>query len=77
MQGDKPTGLIHTYTISTCDANGNALSTLASGEFSNIQNNPIAQTVSFKTVKTRYIKLKADRMVNPGEKIRFSKIGVR
>ncbi len=76
VQGDKPTGLIHSYTISTCDANGNTTGTLASGEFSNIQNNPITQTVSFKTAKTRYLKLKADRMVTPGEKIRFAKIGV-
>ena len=77
MQGDKPTGLIHSYTVSTCDANGNAIATLASGEFSNIQNNPITQTVSFKATKTRYLKLKADRMVTPGEKIRFAKIGVK
>lgn len=77
MQGDKPTGLIHSYTVSTCDANGNAMATLASGEFSNIQNNPITQTVSFKATKTRYLKLKADRMVTPGEKIRFAKIGVK
>ena len=69
-------GLIHTYSISTCDANGNVQKTLKKDEFSNIQNNPILQTVTFPTVKTRYLKFKAERMVKAGENMNYEALGV-
>jgi alpha-L-fucosidase len=35
---------------------------LASGEFSNIVNNPIWQTIKFQPVKAKILKLDADRL---------------
>ena len=64
-------GLIHSYTLSTDKK------LLKKGEFSNIQNNPILQSVYFTPTSTRYIILKADRMVNKDERIGFSEIAVQ
>ena len=75
-QSDHRKGLVHTYSISTCDANGNVQKTLKKDEFSNIQNNPILQTVTFASVKTRYLKFKAERMVKAGEKMNYEKLGI-
>ena len=50
---------------------------LSSGEFSNIQNNPVLQTITFEPTTTRYLKLKADRMVNDGEQIGVAELGVK
>ena len=75
-QSEGRRGLIHTYTIATCDANGNVLKTLKTGEFSNLQNNPILQTVTFPTVRTRYIMLKAERMVVDGEQMGIAELGI-
>ena len=60
----------------------NAISTsnervLKSGEFSNLQNNPILQTVTFNATKTRYVKLRAERMVVAGEAMGFAELGVK
>lgn len=76
-QSERRKGLVHTYTVSTCDAKGNDMQTLKTGEFSNIQNNPILQTVTFKAVKTRYIKFKANRMVTDGDRMVIAELGVR
>ena len=43
---------------------------LASGEFSNIVNNPIWQTIKFPTTKARILKLDADRLAS-GERMAF------
>ena len=43
---------------------------LASGEFSNIVNNPIWQTIKFPTAKARILKLDADRLAS-GERMAF------
>ncbi len=50
---------------------------LKSGEFSNLQNNPILQTVSFNATKTRYLKLRAERMVVAGEAMGIAELGVK
>ena len=76
-QSDSRRGLIHTYSISTCDAQGNELQTLKTGEFSNLQNNPVLQTVTFGTTSTRYLKLKALRIVNNSEKMSIAELGVK
>lgn len=76
-QSDLRRGLIHTYTIATCDARGGNEKVVKSGEFSNLQNNPILQTVTFDAVKTRYIKLRADRMVKEGETMGIAELGVK
>ncbi len=44
---------------------------LASGEFSNIVNNPIWQTVNFTPVKAKILRLDADRLAD-GERLAFS-----
>ena len=50
---------------------------LKSGEFSNLQNNPILQTVTFNATKTRYVKLRAERMVVAGEAMGIAELGVK
>lgn len=76
-QSEGRKGLIHTYALSVCDANGKELRHIKSGEFSNIQNNPVLQTISFPATKTRYIKLKAARMVVEGEAMGIAELGIR
>lgn len=76
-QSDAHRGLIHSYTISACDAKGNVIKTLKTDEFSNIQNNPILQTVTFPATTTRFLKLSADRMVKEGEQIGIAELGVK
>ncbi len=76
-QSENRHGLIHSYTIATCQADGTDEHVLSSGEFSNIQNNPVLQTITFEPATTRYLKLKADRMVNDGEQIGVAELGVK
>ena len=76
-QSENRHGLIHSYTIATCQADGTDEHVLSSGEFSNIQNNPVLQTITFEPTTTRYLKLKADRMVNDGEQIGVAELGVK
>ncbi len=76
-QSEKRHGLIHSYTLAACKADGTDEHVLSSGEFSNIQNNPVLQTITFEPATTRYLKLKADRMVNDGEQIGVAELGVR
>ena len=49
---------------------------IASGEFSNIKNNPIEQLISFSNVKTRYLILKAESIVDNNGTLKFKKIRV-
>ena len=51
--------------------------TIAKGEFSNIKHNPILQSDYFTPVSTRYLFLKAVKMINVGEPIVFSEIGIQ
>lgn len=76
-QSENRHGLIHSYTLTACKADGTDEHVLSSGEFSNIQNNPVLQTITFETTTTRYLKLKADRMVNDGEQIGVAELGVK
>ena len=76
-QSENRHGLIHSYTLAACKADGTDENVLSSGEFSNIQNNPVLQTITFEPATTRYLKLKADRMVNDGEQIGVAELGVK
>lgn len=76
-QNENRHGLIHSYTLAACKADGTNEHVLSSGEFSNIQNNPVLQTITFEPTTTRYLKLKADRMVNDGEQIGVAELGVK
>lgn len=70
-------GLIHSYTIATCNADGTDEKVLRSGEFSNIQNNPVLQTITFPATTTRYLKLKADRMIVDNDQVGIAELGVK
>ncbi|HEY9542056.1 alpha-L-fucosidase [Prevotella sp.] len=75
-QGEGATGLVSNYEIEV----GNTLdgmTSVASGEFSNIRNNPVMQSVYFTPIAARYIRLKATRMVNVGEAVNFEKIAIQ
>ena len=48
---------------------------LASGEFSNIINNPIWQTITFPATKGRILRFEADRLTD-GDRMRYDDIEV-
>ena len=54
-----------------------ALKAIASGEFSNIRNNPIMQDVYFAPVNARYVLLRVTRMVTDGEALKYDQLLVR
>lgn len=76
-QSEGRRGLVHLYTVAACNADGTGEKVLKSGEFSNIQNNPVLQTVTFAPTKTRYIKLRAQSIVGDGEQMSVAELGVR
>ena len=54
----------------------NNVQLITKGEFSNIKNNPIAQSVRFAPTKARVLVLKATRMVNEGDSVAAQRLGV-
>ena len=58
-------------------ADGTGEKVLRSGEFSNIQNNPVLQTITFPATTTRYLKLKADRMIVDNDQVGIAELGVK
>lgn len=68
-------GLVSNYELSEGDQTGDA-KVIATGEFSNIRNNPVWQTVYFSPVYTRYITFKATRMVQDGESFGLAEIRI-
>ncbi|WP_455590999.1 alpha-L-fucosidase [Bacteroides sp.] len=77
-QSEYNKGLVSSYELSAgTDANLANCTVIAGGEFSNIKNNPILQSVFFTPVKARYVVLKATKMVNPGEAIGMAEIGIQ
>ena len=60
-------GLVTDYSFHV-SPDGVTWTQVARGEFANIVNNPIRQFVSFSAVRTRFIKLKAERLAE-GEKM--------
>ena len=69
-------GMVANYEILAGDS-PETLRQIASGEFSNIRNNPIRQDVFFAPVDARYIQLKAVRLVNEAEPMSYEKIIVQ
>jgi alpha-L-fucosidase len=69
-------GLIATYEVYAGQST-DQMTRVAEGEFSNIRNNPIQQDVSFPAVSARYVRLKATRMVNESETVKYEKVVVR
>lgn len=75
-QSENNKGLVHQYELWTCDADGKPLKKLREGEFSNIRNNPILQSVFFAPIPARYLLFKAVKMVREGESVEFARLGV-
>ena len=63
-------GIVTHYTL-WASTDWSSWTKLASGEFSNIVNNPIWQTVNFTPVKAKILRLDADRL-SDGERMAFS-----
>lgn len=76
-QGEPNKGLIANYEIRVGTSKEAVNQLVKAGEFSNIQNNPVMQSVFFTPVKTRYIELKATRMIHAGEPMGFAELGVK
>ena len=76
-QGEPNKGLVSHYELSVADADRKNVTMVKAGEFSNIRNNPVMQSVYFTPVKARYLYLKAVRMVTEGEPMGFAEIAVR
>ena len=75
-QSEYNKGLIANFQLSV----GNEISAInhvvKEGEFSNIKNNPILQSIYFTPVTARFVKLKAKRMVDNGNEIGVAEIFV-
>lgn len=76
-QGEPNKGLIANYEIRVGTSKDAVNQLVKSGEFSNIQNNPVMQSVFFTPIKARYIELKATRMIHAGEPMGFAELGVK
>lgn len=76
-QGEPNKGLIANYEIRVGVSKDAVNQLVKSGEFSNIQNNPVMQSVFFTPIKARYIELKATRMIHAGEPMGFAELGVK
>ncbi|GGW41020.1 alpha-L-fucosidase [Arenibacter certesii] len=75
VQGRWPVGIISEYEFLT-SKDKTTWSTAATGEFANIKNNPIEQTVMFKRAKARYIKLKGVKIIDDDKRLSIGEIGV-
>ena len=76
-QSEYNMGLIKNYEISVGTDVKAINKVVKSGEFSNIQNNPILQSAFFTPVNARYIKLKPVKMVKEGEKMHFAEVVIQ
>jgi alpha-L-fucosidase len=76
-QGEPNKGLIANYEIRVGTSKEAVNQLVKAGEFSNIQNNPVMQSVFFTPVKARYIELKATRMIRADEPMGFAELGVK
>lgn len=76
-QSEYNKGLIAAYELSVGTDANTVNKVVAQGEFSNIKNNPILQSVYFTPIKARYLQLKAVKMVDEGEPMGFAEIGVQ
>ena len=76
-QGEPSKGLVSHYELSVAGADGQDARVVKAGEFSNIRNNPVMQSVYFTPVRARYLYLRAVRMVTEGEPMGFAEIAVR
>lgn len=76
-QAFPPRGMVLNYRILVPDGGADTYKEVASGEFSNIVNNPIMQTVNFDVVKTRYVLFVATRTSDESHTIGAAEIAVK
>ena len=76
-QGEPNKGLISNYELAVGLSEDGINNVVKSGEFSNIKNNPVLQSVHFTPVQARFISLKATRMIAEGEPMGFAEIAIR
>lgn len=69
-------GLIAQYEVLCGDTPETATTLIKKGEFSNIQNNPILQTLHFAPTRAKVIVLKATRMIKPGDTVQAKRLGI-
>jgi len=69
-----PQGVVTHYTL-WASADGTNWQELRSGEFSNVVNNPVWQTVRFAPLKVRWLKLQANRLA-AGERLGYDGVQV-
>ena len=69
-------GMIAQYEVYAGDTPETATTLVKKGEFSNIKNNPIVQTLRFAPVRAKVIVLKATRMIEPGEPVKAKRLGI-
>lgn len=75
-QSDKKEGYIHKYELSVGTDANHITKVVKAGEFSNIENNPVLQSLYFAPVTARYIKLKSVQMVKDNQPMKFAEIVV-
>lgn len=75
-QSEYNKGLISSFELFVGDKPDDLKRSIAKGEFSNIKHNPIVQSVFFTPVKTRYVLLKATRMVNENESVGVAELTI-
>ncbi|WP_411029724.1 alpha-L-fucosidase [Spongiimicrobium sp. 3-5] len=68
-------GIITNYEFFVSDKGIN-WTRVAKGEFSNIVNNPVEQSITFNTIKARFIKLKAVNIAGEDKRASFGEIGI-
>jgi len=76
-QSDTAAGMVSNYEIYVGNE-PNAIDTkVAFGEFSNIKNNPIWQSVYFTPVSAKYVKFVATRMIDNAKNIQMAEIAIK
>ena len=74
-QTGSPDGTIAEYSFSVRE-NGEDWTEIATGEFSNIRNNPVQQTITFAKVAARYVRFKNLREINDKPVTAIAEFGV-
>lgn len=75
-QSEYAKGMIADYELYVGTSPAAITRKVASGEFSNIKNNPIEQIISFTPVKARYVKLVAKRLVEENTNVGIANFAV-
>ena len=76
-QSEYNKGLISHYELSIGTDPAKMNQVIKAGEFSNIKNNPILQSVYFTPVTTRYLQLKATQKINPEEDMGIAELFIQ